>query len=203
MAAAKKSIPDTKRIIFEAALSLFTEKGYERTTMDDIIAAAQVSKGSIYWHFKSKKELFSELYDFWCESIFSDFEKLANSGLKPVDKLRALIDLTLVQWIEGRLEHVEVFLEFVNMGLKDDQFRERLLGLYRASSDNLEQLIKEGIETADFGVHDARRCADSIISFLDGMMLRSLLDPSFRTQENLDFIVLFIMRSLEYRELQG
>ena len=201
--AAKKAIPDTKRKIFEAALKLFTEKGYERTTMDDIIAAAQVSKGSIYWHFKSKKELFSELYDYWCESIFSDFEKLANSGLEPVDKLRALIDLTLVQWIEGRLEHVEVFLEFVNMGLKDEQFRERLLGIYRASSDNLVQLIEEGIENGDFGVRDARRCADSIISFLDGMMLRSLLDPDFRTKENLDFIVLFIMRSLEYSELQG
>jgi TetR/AcrR family transcriptional regulator, mexJK operon transcriptional repressor len=47
--------------IREAAAALFLEKGYQATSMDDIAAAAQVSKQTIYTHFANKEELFSDL----------------------------------------------------------------------------------------------------------------------------------------------
>lgn len=47
--------------IREAAAALFLEKGYQSTSMDDIAAAAQVSKQTIYTHFASKQELFEDL----------------------------------------------------------------------------------------------------------------------------------------------
>ena len=203
MAAAEKATRDTKRRIFEAALTLFTEKGYERTTMDDIIAAADVSKGSIYWHFKSKMELFNELFEFWFESVLADLTAIMRSDKPPLERFRSLIEMSLVQWIDGQLEQVLAFMEFVNMALKDEDFKRRMVRLYKTSSEGLAEVIQAGIESGEFGVSDARKCADSIISYLDGLMLRSLVDPAFRTQENLDFIVLFIMRSLEYRGLQG
>lgn len=47
--------------IREAAAALFLEKGYQGTSMDDIAAAAQVSKQTIYTHFANKQELFEDL----------------------------------------------------------------------------------------------------------------------------------------------
>jgi TetR/AcrR family transcriptional repressor of mexJK operon len=47
--------------IREAAASLFLEKGYQGTSMDDVAAAAQVSKQTIYTHFENKQELFADL----------------------------------------------------------------------------------------------------------------------------------------------
>ncbi|HKW08472.1 MAG TPA: TetR/AcrR family transcriptional regulator [Candidatus Dormibacteraeota bacterium] len=47
--------------IREAAAALFLEKGYQATSMDDIAAAAQVSKQTIYTHFANKQELFGDL----------------------------------------------------------------------------------------------------------------------------------------------
>jgi len=47
--------------IREAAAKLFLEKGYQGTSMDDVAAAAGVSKQTIYTHFASKEELFSDL----------------------------------------------------------------------------------------------------------------------------------------------
>lgn len=47
--------------IREAAAALFLEKGYRGTSMDDIAAAAQVSKQTIYTHFANKQELFEDL----------------------------------------------------------------------------------------------------------------------------------------------
>lgn len=47
--------------IREAAAALFLEKGYQGTSMDDVAAAAQVSKQTIYTHFANKEELFADL----------------------------------------------------------------------------------------------------------------------------------------------
>lgn len=47
--------------IREAATALFLEKGYQATSMDDIAAAAQVSKQTIYTHFANKEQLFADL----------------------------------------------------------------------------------------------------------------------------------------------
>ncbi len=47
--------------IREAAAAQFLEKGYQATSMDDIAAAAQVSKQTIYTHFANKEELFADL----------------------------------------------------------------------------------------------------------------------------------------------
>jgi len=47
--------------IREAAASLFLEKGYQGTSMDDVAAAAQVSKQTIYTHFANKEALFADL----------------------------------------------------------------------------------------------------------------------------------------------
>lgn len=47
--------------IREAAASIFLEKGYDGTSMDEIAAAARISKQTIYTHFPGKRELFTEL----------------------------------------------------------------------------------------------------------------------------------------------
>lgn len=48
-------------VIREAAAALFLERGYQSTSMDDIAAAARVSKQTIYTHFTDKQELFADL----------------------------------------------------------------------------------------------------------------------------------------------
>ena len=50
-----------KQEIYQAALTCFQQKGYHRATMDDIVVESGLSKGTLYWYFKSKKELFLSL----------------------------------------------------------------------------------------------------------------------------------------------
>jgi AcrR family transcriptional regulator len=57
MARTYKTHSIRKAEILETARKLFFKKGYEKTSVDDIIGAAQVSKGGFYHHFSSKEEL--------------------------------------------------------------------------------------------------------------------------------------------------
>ena len=83
-----KNSQDTKQNIINASLELFASKGYAGTSMNDIISKVGISKGSVYWHFKSKEEIFvqvvTESYDEWINLIHRELSKLSD----PIDKLR-------------------------------------------------------------------------------------------------------------------
>ena len=53
----------TRRALLDAAAELFTERGFARTSLDDVAAAARVTKGAIYHHFGSKPGLLEALFD--------------------------------------------------------------------------------------------------------------------------------------------
>ena len=53
----------TKRKIFEASMKLFAEKGYEATSVEEITATVGVAKGTLYYHFSSKEEIFNFLIE--------------------------------------------------------------------------------------------------------------------------------------------
>ncbi|MEJ2867163.1 TetR family transcriptional regulator [Actinomycetospora sp. OC33-EN08] len=53
----------TRRALLDAAARLFTERGFAKTSLDDVAADARVTKGAIYHHFSSKTGLFEVLFD--------------------------------------------------------------------------------------------------------------------------------------------
>jgi TetR/AcrR family transcriptional regulator, acrAB operon repressor len=59
----KEEAAVTRSKVLKAALSVFSSKGYAAATLDDVAAAANVTRGAIYWHFKSKADLYNTLTD--------------------------------------------------------------------------------------------------------------------------------------------
>lgn len=53
----------TKRKIFETSMRLFAEKGYDGTSIEDITSTVGVAKGTLYYHFSSKEEIFNFLIE--------------------------------------------------------------------------------------------------------------------------------------------
>ena len=53
----------TKRKIFEISMKLFAEKGYDGTSVEEITAVVGIAKGTLYYHFSSKEEIFNFLID--------------------------------------------------------------------------------------------------------------------------------------------
>lgn len=81
----------TKRKIFETSMKLFAEKGYDATSIEEITARVGVAKGTLYYHFSSKEEIFEFLIEEGVKllknSIEIKTEKLNNS----LDKIRAIV----------------------------------------------------------------------------------------------------------------
>lgn len=82
----KAEAEQTRLRILKAALGLFAAKGYERTTFEDVARRIRLSKGAVYWHFKSKPELLSALVEHMSARHVAELEKV----LPPADSLEGL-----------------------------------------------------------------------------------------------------------------
>jgi len=57
----KEEAAVTRATLLKTALSVFSAKGYAAATLDDVAKSAKVTRGAIYWHFKSKADLYNTL----------------------------------------------------------------------------------------------------------------------------------------------
>lgn len=91
---ARKANPDTRDSLMEAAFGLIRKQGLSATSVDEICAAAGVSKGAFFHHFKSKDELAAEAGYHWSAVTEPVFEAAAyHAPADPLDRVLGYIDL--------------------------------------------------------------------------------------------------------------
>ena len=80
-------IDNTKDIILHVAGKIFKQHGFHKTTIDGIARAAHKAKGSIYYHFKSKEELFQGVVEKEFQTLRSELIKAIDDGKNAKEKL--------------------------------------------------------------------------------------------------------------------
>ena len=87
----------TKRALLKNATQLFTDHGYAGTSLDEVVAAARVTKGALYHHFPSKLALFESVFDAIQEKTTKEIEKEVSRIKDPWERaavgLRAFLDV--------------------------------------------------------------------------------------------------------------
>jgi TetR/AcrR family acrAB operon transcriptional repressor len=96
----KEEALETRNRILDAAEDVFHANGVSRTSLADVAAAANVSRGAIYWHFKNKGDLF----DAMCERVRLPMEDMAAAGkdVREADPLQQLRKAILFVFSEVR-----------------------------------------------------------------------------------------------------
>ena len=98
---------DRKEDILQAALNVFSERGYEATRIDDVAERAEIAKGTIYLYFKSKEGLFEGVITRWLTPTLEQVERLSISeDLTSEEALRASMALFYTRIAEGELRQI-------------------------------------------------------------------------------------------------
>jgi len=162
--------------ILQAAARCFAEKGYYETTMDDIVASAGLSKGTLYWHFDNKKALFHSLIERWWGEILQRFVAVLGEPVRVSEKFRLALR-AMDESAAVNPELVRAQVEFLTMALHDDELLEWLRGFYDQSVGFVEAMIQQGVATGEFRDVDARALAQLIVAAVDGgIVQRELLE---------------------------
>lgn len=77
----------TKDLIFKSAIKIFSESGYRGATMDEIAVNAGLAKGTLYYHFNSKEEIFNFIVEEGIKILQSQVSEIQKMNIDPIQKL--------------------------------------------------------------------------------------------------------------------
>jgi AcrR family transcriptional regulator len=94
--------------ILAAAVALFAEKGFDATSVQEIVERAAVTKGALYHYFSAKDDLLYEIYHALIAAQQAELDRIVAAGLPAADTVRAIV-VDVVESTTARLRETAVF----------------------------------------------------------------------------------------------
>jgi len=161
--------------ILDAALTVLVQHGYEGSRMDDVVSESQLSKGAIYWYYKSKKAMYLDLVNFWVIRYSATINHLVENDQAAPDQLKSLFNYFIDQY-ESDPDPFIALTEFWSMAQKDNDFRAKLQKVYSQFLEVLEKIVAKGVKDGDFKKLDIRITAMSIMLNVESINWFTLFD---------------------------
>jgi TetR/AcrR family transcriptional regulator len=206
-----EAVDDTRTLILNAALEIFSRDGAAGARTEEIARAAGVNKALLYYYFKDKNGLLGAVIEHVMSRSFPKLMAVLESNNSPRERLLAYVNMhfdliasrpqlaRLIQYeilraAEGRESHLALIVEHYNLPL----------------SLRLQKVIRDGIDSGDFREVDPRNTALSIVStvifyFMSAPVIALItqqdpFDPTLLAQRKaavIDFVSHAICRSPE------
>ncbi|MER7914072.1 MULTISPECIES: TetR/AcrR family transcriptional regulator [unclassified Streptomyces] len=188
----------TRAKLYEAAVTLIAEQGFSATTVDEIAERAGVAKGTVYYNFKSKTELFEELLrhgvSLLTASLRTAAEETAGRGGSRVDALDAMIRAGLV-FIDRYPAFTQLYV--AELWRTNRAWNSTLLVVRQEAVAVVEGVLREGVEAGELNEEiDVPLTAAALV----GMVLVAALDwQAFQSERSLDDVHAALSRLLHGR----
>ena len=151
----------TKRKIFETSMKLFADKGYDATSIEEITATVGVAKGTLYYHFSSKEEIFNFLVDEGVKLLKNSISIKTAKMNNTLDKIRAIVLIQI-----KILFKYENFMTIILSQIWGNDERSQMCKKYVFEYIQIiEQIVKEGIQKHEIIDKDADIIASGIFGF--------------------------------------
>ncbi|MFG3255875.1 TetR/AcrR family transcriptional regulator [Streptomyces sp. NPDC048172] len=175
----------TKQKLFQAAVTLIAEQGFSSTTVEEIAERAGVAKGTVYYNFASKTELFEELLRHGVEMLTADLrsaaEETAARGGGRVDALDAMIRAGL-----GFIDHYPAFTQLyvAELWRTNRAWNDTLMVVRKQAVAVVEEVLREGVAEGELSEEiDIPLTAAALV----GMVLVAALDwKAFQPERSLE-----------------
>ena len=154
--------------ILSAARRCFIENGYHPTRMDDIARAAGLSKGGVYFHFKSKQEVFESLVDEEFQASMRFLEEVTSGPASVAEKMQS-IGAHYMEYFNQAPDAPRFFIVMGEMALRDEALAAKLLEMQTAFIVQVSKLLDQGVSEGMLRDTDTRAVAALLKALLDGV----------------------------------
>lgn len=182
--------------LLDAATLLFSQHGYERTTVRMIAAELGVQSGSLYSHIKSREEVLTRIVIACGELLMARVEEAMTSADTPEDQLREICRAHMRVQKENRAAVTIYFDEWHKL---DEQSRAHILALRRQYENLLGGVVEAGIARGVFGAVDVRGAVLVLLSALNWAYTWYKPDGRLRPEQVADLFVGIVLDGLRTR----
>ncbi|WP_164985256.1 TetR/AcrR family transcriptional regulator [Ammoniphilus sp. CFH 90114] len=159
------------KLILLAAENVFKRKGYELTTVQDILDEAKISKGGFYLYFNGKDDVFAELEKQFELYLFSSKKE----HLNPIEQLEALIQgvIHVINDLEKTI--YPILFEYYLESYRNAERKESLERRYERSLAEIVSILERGMEQGLFKPRiSTTSIARMLMTYLDGLVCDSM-----------------------------
>jgi AcrR family transcriptional regulator len=158
--------------ILAAAIRCIGDKGYHAATMDDLARASGLSKGSLYWHFESKEDVFLALCDAVASATFEAWDARGEDG-STFDRFDAVVSETL----EGSqlMDLRPVWAEFFT----HPRCRDRIAEVYGDMRARLAAEFERAGAAGGVRRGTPAAAAALLVAAVEGLGLQAMVDAEF------------------------
>ena len=166
----------------QSAFELFAERGFARVNLDQIAARAGVTKGSLYWHYRSKHELLlaacNRYYQQWHAAVQAAIAPLHD----PLDRLRAALAFSVRSCVidhQNRMFTTSLFM----LMQEDVPVRAGWAQFYSLVREFYVGLVAAAQAAGRLPPGDTRRHVDLMLEAMEGLKLRAGFEPQVAAAE--------------------
>ncbi len=182
----------TKRKIFEISMKLFAEKGYENTSIEEITATVGVAKGTLYYHFSSKEEIFDFLVSEGIKLLQNSVDIKTSKYENYIDKIKAII-LIQIKIVKKYEDIITILLsQFYGSEKRNQKCKEYIYEYI----NKIEGIVTQGMEKGQIKQGNAKLYASEIYGLIASTLVYKLKEPE-------NFEVLKIYKEFENTIING
>jgi AcrR family transcriptional regulator len=165
--------------ILDAAYEVFSRKGYNRATVDEIIALADTGKGTVYNYFVNKEQLFFTLISERSQPFERALQQASESDQPATEKIEAMVKLSLRFYKENADLWRVMMHEIRGTGAENVSLNRETHQKYRAGfkriTDLIEKVLNEGIEQGTIRSYNTTKATYSLISVILMMVYQEFI----------------------------
>ena len=166
---------EKRNTIALASIKLFSEKGFQKTSIDEIARSAGVAKGTIYLYFKNKEEIIFAIWDV----ITKQHELIFNEKIKPEmsskEKILIYYNFRDLENYYNKEQLLVLFQEFVSALLIDKTklYTDYFENFFQKDYDFISTCFYEGIKKGEFFIDNVELLTNTIIMVLKGVLIKA------------------------------
>ena len=169
---------ERKDQILDAASEVFAKKGVHEARMDDIVKESGLSKGTLYWYFKSKDEIIISIFERLFSRELADLDNLVSDDSPAADRLLRYAE-RITKDVFRLLPFAPIAYEFLSLAFRRKYFREAFKIYLNNHMEILVPIIQQGVDSGEFRGVDANEAAIAIGAIFEGTLLLWVYDHSF------------------------
>lgn len=173
-----------KERIMKATLKELSEKGFEKSRLQDIADKAGVGKGTLYLYFKDKEELYISSMEYLMQQWYANAQKVIDKETDAETKINEYFDVTLKGIVKNRSFAKIIMREMPSFLLKvktrDDHGP---IKMYKLRSSQIAEVIEQGKREGAFMDMDTEIAAGIVIGSLNTFMMQYIIFSDKFTEE--------------------
>ncbi len=196
MDSTKASRPPTRERILDAALNIFSAKGFHDTKLDEIVAEGGVSKGSIYFHFPNKEKLFIALVDQFADLIERRAIEAIDQGEPGTLRVRVALEAVLETFGKYRRPAKLLLVQAVGLG---SVFERKRLEVNDRFANLIRIYLDEAVADGSIAPVNTHIVAHAWMGAIYNVVIQWVYTGEPSKADIMDALLPLLLKSVDYR----